>query len=66
MDRLDDLGVVDPAHVDRRDREVGMAELALDDEQRDPSRDISTAWACLSWCGAKRRRTPARAAAWCS
>ena len=31
-----------------------------------PSRDISTAWACLSWCGAKRRRTPARAAAWCS
>jgi hypothetical protein len=24
-----------------------------------PSRDISTACACLSWCGANRRRTPA-------
>ena len=31
-----------------------------------PSGDISTAWACLSWCGAKRRRTPALAAARCS
>jgi hypothetical protein len=27
-----------------------------------PSRAISTACACLSWCGAKRRRTPAAAA----
>jgi hypothetical protein len=27
-----------------------------------PSRAISTAWACRSWCGAKRRRTPALAA----
>jgi hypothetical protein len=27
-----------------------------------PSRAISTAWACRSWCGAKRRRTPAAAA----
>ena len=29
-----------------------------------PSCAISTAWACRSWCGAKRRRTPAAAAAW--
>jgi hypothetical protein len=27
-----------------------------------PSRDISTAWACRSWCGANRRRTPAASA----
>src|SRR5215217_2418456 len=27
-----------------------------------PSWAISTAWACLSWCGAKRRRTPAAGA----
>jgi hypothetical protein len=27
-----------------------------------PSRAISTAWAWRSWCGAKRRRTPATAA----
>src|SRR3954464_4227309 len=27
-----------------------------------PSRAISTAWAWRSWCGAKRRRTPASAA----
>src|SRR3954453_4004578 len=29
-----------------------------------PSRAISTAWAWRSWCGAKRRRTPASAAVW--
>ena len=28
-----------------------------------PSRASSTAWACRSWCGAKRRRTPASTAA---
>jgi hypothetical protein len=33
-DRVDDLGVVDPAQVDRGDGEVGVPELALDDEQR--------------------------------
>jgi hypothetical protein len=49
VDGVDDFGVVDPAQVDRGDREVGVPELALDDEQRPPSRDISTAWACLSW-----------------
>ncbi|HEY1778435.1 MAG TPA: hypothetical protein VGG41_19925, partial [Solirubrobacteraceae bacterium] len=30
---MDDLGVVDPAQVDRGDRQVGMSELALDDQQ---------------------------------
>jgi len=29
-----DLGVIDPAQVHRRDREIGVAELALDDQQR--------------------------------
>jgi hypothetical protein len=29
-----DLGVIDPAQVDRGDREVGVPELTLDDEQR--------------------------------
>jgi hypothetical protein len=48
MDRIDDLGVVDPAQVRGRDAEVCMPELSLYDEQRDPSRDISTAWACRS------------------
>ena len=36
MDRVDNLGVVDPAHVRRRDPEIGMTELALDDQQWDP------------------------------
>jgi hypothetical protein len=34
VDGVDGLGVVDPSEVDRGDREVGMPELALDDEQR--------------------------------
>jgi hypothetical protein len=34
MDGVDDLGVVDALQVDRRDAEVGVAELALDDDQR--------------------------------
>jgi hypothetical protein len=32
---VDDLGVVDPAEIDRCNREVGVPELALDDQQRD-------------------------------
>jgi hypothetical protein len=36
MDRMDDLDVVDPTQVRRRDAEVCMPELALYDEQRDP------------------------------
>jgi hypothetical protein len=33
---MNDLGVVNPAQVHRGDREVGVAQLALDHEQRDP------------------------------
>jgi hypothetical protein len=33
MDGLDDLGVVDALQVDRRDAEVAVAELTLDDDQ---------------------------------
>lgn len=43
-----------------------MAELALGHDQRELSWAISTAWACRSWCGAKRRLTPAAAAVWCN
>jgi hypothetical protein len=31
VDGVDDLGVVDPAQVSRRNPEVGMTELPLDD-----------------------------------
>src|SRR5215216_2502432 len=34
VDGVDDLGVVDAFEVDRGDTEVGVAELALDDDQR--------------------------------
>jgi hypothetical protein len=34
VDRVDDLGVVDALEVDRGDAEVGVADLALDDDQR--------------------------------
>src|SRR5829696_1188123 len=34
MDGFDDLGVVNGLQVDRRDAEVAVAELALDDDQR--------------------------------
>jgi hypothetical protein len=33
VDRVDDLGAVDALQVDRGDAEVGVSELALDDEQ---------------------------------
>ncbi len=36
VDRLDDLACVDSLEVDRRDREVHMPEVPLDDRQRDP------------------------------
>src|SRR5450432_3552546 len=36
VDGLDDFGVVDPAEIRGGDRKVGMPELALDHEQRDP------------------------------
>ena len=35
MDGVDDFGVVDALEVDRGDAEVGVSELALDDDQRD-------------------------------
>src|SRR5215212_6463367 len=35
VDGVDDLGVVDALEVDGGDAEVGVAELALDDDQRD-------------------------------
>src|SRR3954447_7739829 len=54
---------VDALQADGRDAEVAVSELTLDDDQRDtPSRAISTAGACRSSCGAKRRRTRAVAA----
>jgi hypothetical protein len=34
VDSVDDLGVIDAPQVHRCDREIGVAELALDDEQR--------------------------------
>jgi hypothetical protein len=34
-DGVDDFAVVDPLEIDRRDAEVRVAELALDDVQRD-------------------------------
>jgi hypothetical protein len=42
VDGLDDLGVVDALEVDRGDPEVAVAELALDDGQRDALVGIST------------------------
>jgi hypothetical protein len=35
VDDVDDLGVVDPLKVDRRDTEIGVPEFALDDDERD-------------------------------
>ena len=35
MDGVDDFGVVDALQVDRGDAEVAVAELALDDDERD-------------------------------
>jgi hypothetical protein len=34
MDGVDDLGAVDPLQVDRRDAEVRMPKLSLDDDER--------------------------------
>ena len=36
MDGLDDLGAVNPTQIRGGDREVGVTELALDDQRRDP------------------------------
>jgi hypothetical protein len=66
MHGLDDLGAVDATQVSRGDRKVRVPELALMTISEIPSRDISTACAWRSWCGANRRRTPAAMAASCS
>jgi len=36
VDRIDDLGAIDPAQINRRDPEIGMPQLPLDDHDRDP------------------------------
>jgi hypothetical protein len=36
VDRLDDLGCIDPVEIDRRHAKVDMAELALDHVERHP------------------------------
>src|SRR5215211_723798 len=64
VDGVDDLGVVDALEVDRGDAEVGVAELALDDDQRH-------AFAChldrvgvaeLVWSEAPAHTSPGRGA----
>src|SRR4051812_47551326 len=59
VDGVDDLGAVDALEVDRGDAEVGVSELALDDDQPDTfarraSRSASVS-ASASWM-----RSPAR------
>jgi hypothetical protein len=49
VDGGDDLGVVDALQIDRRDAEIGMPQLALDDIERHPSWASSTVWAWRSW-----------------
>jgi hypothetical protein len=63
MDRFDDLGVVDALQGDGRDAEVAVPELALNGDQRDTFAGPRPRGAWRSWWGAKRRRTPALAAA---
>jgi hypothetical protein len=36
MHGMNDLGVVEPAQIHRGDREIGVPEFALDDQQRHP------------------------------
>jgi hypothetical protein len=61
VDRLDDLGVVDALEVDAGDAEVAVAELALDDDQRNAFARQLKACAWRSWCarsGVERRPRP--------
>jgi len=55
VDGVDDLGVVDALEVDRGDAELAVPEPARMTTRGTLSRPISTAWACRTWCGAKRR-----------
>src|ERR671932_750714 len=63
VDGVDDFGVVDPLadRVEVTPRLVWPSWRWITFSGT-PSRAISTAWAWRSWCGAKRRRTPAWAA----
>ena len=45
VDGIDDLRVVDALQVDRRDAQIAVPELALDDDERHAVGAISTAWA---------------------
>ena len=62
VDGLDDFAVVDALQVDGRDAEVGVAELALDDVERNALAGHLDGVRVAELCGAKRRRTPARRA----
>lgn len=63
VDGVDDLGVVDALEVDRGDAEVAVAELSLDDDQRNAFVSHLDGMRVAKLVGAKRRRTPAMAAA---
>jgi threonine dehydrogenase-like Zn-dependent dehydrogenase len=62
MDGFDDLGVVDALQVIEVMPRLLWPSWRWMTISRTPSRASSTACACRSWCGAKRRRTPAAAA----
>jgi hypothetical protein len=63
VDGFDDFGVVDALQIDRGDAEVLCPSWRWMTIRGTPSRAISTACVFRSGCGAKRRPTPARAAA---
>src|SRR5207248_6638174 len=56
VDGVDDLVVVDPAQIRRDDPEVGVPELALDHEQRDPFAGHLDGVRVAEWMG--REPTP--------
>jgi hypothetical protein len=62
VDGVDEFGVVDGLEVDRGDPRLLCPSWRWITTRGTPSWAISTAWACRSWCGAKRRRKPALAA----
>lgn len=63
MDRVDDLGAVDPPQIDRRDAEIGVPELALDDNQRHALVRHLHRVRVTELMRSEPRRTPALAAA---
>jgi hypothetical protein len=62
VDGVDDLGVVDAFEVDRGDPEVAVAELALDDDQRNAFVRHLDGVRVAQLVRGEARRTPARAA----